>query len=299
MKAPQQQQHGVASAACLHVALFLTTGTRFATAISATVGRQPILYSQAPGPAPGPAPFAGGPGYAGLPGFGAPAGAPGVAYGPGGAPGYGPGGSIGPGGVLPGVPGGLQPASQHSMTATALSAAGLDASDLDINPRDGVITLNETATWAAVNAIPFYEVKKVFDFADTNGDQQLTANEIPGGQFPADWHNLRSQFRAVDANADGVITKQEWDGYCMGWMLPRPQQTTCEEMFNAADVELPKGGVNRAEFEKGGLACKTPTDGCSLLQAMARQQASHLGRPKMAFLQQLAELQQRYSGTHH
>jgi len=190
------------------------------------------------------------------------------------------------------------------MTATALTAAGLNANTLDKDPKDGVITLDETATWAAVAAIPFFEVKRVFAMADKNADGKLTPDELNDGQFSTDWHNLRSSFRALDSDSDGVISKREWDGYCMGWMSPRPPQKMCEELFAKADTEFPKGLLSRNEFDKGGRVCKSPGDGgCSLLQAAMQQatnkQSSSPGRLKTGFLQQLAELQRRYPGMHH
>lgn len=294
-------------AACLSAALFLTAGIQSTRAITAT-GRQPMFYTvQAPGAAPAPGPFAGGPGFGapgfGAPGFGAPGGAPGVAGAPGAA---GVGGSAGSAGAMRiTVPGGLQPDSQHSMSATSLQAAGLDFNTLDTDPKDGVITLNETATWASIAAIPFFEVKRVFAMADKNADGRLTQDEIAGGQFSTDWHNLRSSFRAIDSDSDGFISKKEWDGYCLGWMEPRPPQKMCEELFTHADFDAPKGKLTRNEFDTGGKVCRTPTDGgCSLLQA-AMQQATDTqqprgpGRSKTGFLQQLAELQQRYPGMHH
>jgi len=289
----KKQQHGVASAVRLSAAFFLTAGMQSATAITATAGRLPpmFFYGQAPGIAPAPAPFAGGPGF-GAPG--APGGAPGVAGGP---------GVFGPGG-LPAVPGGLVPDSQHSMTATALTAAGLDMEDLDRNPKDGVITLNETATWAAVASIPFFEVKRVFAMSDKNADGRLTADELTGGKLSTDWYNLRSSFRALDGDSDGFVSKKEWDGYCLGWMSPRPPQTVCEELFAKADTEAPKGKLNRNEFDAGGRACKSPADGgCSLLQAAMQaagaKESRSPGRSKIGFLQQLELLRQRYPGTQH
>jgi len=294
----------------LSAALFLTAGIRSSTAIRAKVGRQPAFYSPAPGLAPAPAPFPAGPGFAGVPGFGPLAGAPGAAYGTGGTPGVGAGGAAAgggrrrTGGSQPKVPGGLQPDSQHSMAATALTVAGLNINDLDKNPKDGVITLNETATWAAVAAIPFFEVKRVFAMNDKNSDGRLTADELSGGQFSSAWHTLKSSFSALDADIDGFISKREWDSYCMGWMFPRPSRTACRELFTGADVEKPKGMLSRNEFEKGGRTCKSPTDGsCSLLQAamqqaMTMQHSNRQEGSKMGFLQQLGVLEQRYSGMH-
>jgi len=191
------------------------------------------------------------------------------------------------------------------MTATALTAAGLSASDLDMHPSDGIITLNETATWATVAAIPFFEVKRVFAIADKNADGQLTADELSGGQLSTDWHNLRSSFKALDLDSDDLISKKEWDAYCMGWMSPRPPQKRCEDLFTKADADEPKGMLSRSEFDKGGRACKNAKDGgCSLLQAAMQlaaeaQQSSSSQRPKRGFLQQLAGLQQRYPRMHH
>jgi len=196
------------------------------------------------------------------------------------------------------------------MTATALTAAGLNANTLDKDPKDGVITLDETATWAAVAAIPFFEVKRVFAMADKNADGKLTADELTAGQtlppqFSSDWNSLRSSFKALDADSDGFISKREWDGYCLGWMTPRPPQNICEDLFTKADTELPKAMLSRNEFEKGGRVCKSPTDGgCSLLQAAMQQatvtqQSNSPGRSKTGFLQQLAELQKRYPRMHH
>merc|ERR1712008_121943 len=125
------------------------------------------------------------------------------------------------------------------------------------DPKDGVITLNETATWASIAAIPFFEVKRVFAMADKNADGRLTEDELAGGQFDADWHNLRSQFRAIDSDSDGLISKQEWDGYCLGWMKPRPPQKMCEELFAAADTIAPKGKLSRNEFDRGGKVCRS------------------------------------------
>jgi Ca2+-binding EF-hand superfamily protein len=160
--------------------------------------------------------------------------------------------------------------AKDSLTERAISAAEPSFGDLDCVDRDNFVTLDEAATFGVKNGIPWSEVKPIFDICDENHDNRLSRDEFekahPVGT--AVLKDFRANFHDIDIDGDNLISYREWMVYCDGWMAPRPSSEKCQELFNKADVENPKGSVDHSEFDNGGPR-KASGNGSGFLLAIA------------------------------
>jgi Ca2+-binding EF-hand superfamily protein len=159
------------------------------------------------------------------------------------------------------------------MSEEAMDAAEPKFEDLDSLQHDGVATINEVATFALKNGIPWSEAKVLFDIVDQNHDSKITRQEFHDS-FPVSesvLEDLHTGFQAIDHDGDHMISHEEWIAYCNGWLAPKLEKATCEDLFATADTQEPKGLIDDAEFKAAGKRCKSVDDGnCSLLAITSR-----------------------------
>lgn len=158
-----------------------------------------------------------------------------------------------------------------TLTEEAMDAAEPRFDDLDNIDKDGIITVNEAATFGVSNGIPWAEIEPIFEAMDINHDNEITKAEY-GEALPvshAMFQDFRAGFRDLDLDSDGVISDKEWMSYCTGWMAPKPDQATCQSLFQAADKFNPKGEIDQHEFETAGRHCDSIDDkDCAMLLAL-------------------------------
>jgi Ca2+-binding EF-hand superfamily protein len=166
------------------------------------------------------------------------------------------------------------------MTEEAMDAAEPGFDDLDCIDRDGVITMDEAATYGTSNGVPWREVKPIFDVMDLNKDHKITRKEFDDAHpvSHAVFQDFEAGFKDLDLDSDGLISDYEWMSYCNGWMTKKAQAGTCKDIFKAADVDSPHGQIDRREFDTAGPRCSTVDDGhCSMLLAIATKPTHHRG----------------------
>jgi len=172
--------------------------------------------------------------------------------------------------------------NDDTLSEKAFEAAEPQFADLDCLKRDSVITVDEAATFGVKNGVPWSEIKPVFEVLDANKDGSISksefeTNKILHQQFLKDF---RTGFKDIDLDGDTMISRKEWMAFCDGWMTPHPTEKVCKGLFDAADIQVPKGQIDRSEFERAGKQCHPKEDGCeqpakgTLLQAGSRRSPS-------------------------
>jgi len=175
----------------------------------------------------------------------------------------------------------------ESISQRAFDAAEPGFRDLDCLDHNGVITVNEAATFGTKNGIAWYKMKPIFDAIDADKNGEITREEYKLKQMPMSQDMLETLspgFADLDLNGDGALELPEWKGFCEGWMDPKPSAALCDALFQGADTSDPRGQLSREEFDKGGSNCKTLDDGnCAFLQTAASSSGrigARLGRSK-------------------
>jgi Ca2+-binding EF-hand superfamily protein len=157
----------------------------------------------------------------------------------------------------------VETTKDDTLTEEAFDSVNPSFSDFDCLTKDGVITINEAATFGVKNGVPWSEIKPVFQHVDANGDGKITSKEFSAEEESNSklFQDLRAGFADIDLDGDGLISKDEWMGFCHGWMTPHPPEKLCKQLFKVADTSDPKNMVNRQEFEQAGKECDSVDDG--------------------------------------
>eukprot|EP00928_Gymnodinium_smaydae_P014549 TRINITY_DN15349_c0_g1_i1.p2 TRINITY_DN15349_c0_g1~~TRINITY_DN15349_c0_g1_i1.p2 ORF type:complete len:355 (+),score=85.34 TRINITY_DN15349_c0_g1_i1:148-1212(+) len=164
------------------------------------------------------------------------------------------------------------PSDTLAQEAWDMANPGFD--QLDTDPKDGIITVDEAATFALSNGVPWASMKPLFDVIDLDRNHQITRQEYNASRTRARKYlqEISPTFRDLDLDSDGKLHLEEWMLYCNGWMVANLSKATCESLFNAADRFPPKGIVDRREFLNAGRYCHTADDGnCTSLLATMPQ----------------------------
>eukprot|EP00440_Ansanella_granifera_P009051 gb/GFBE01009806.1/.p1 GENE.gb/GFBE01009806.1/~~gb/GFBE01009806.1/.p1 ORF type:complete len:258 (+),score=64.93 gb/GFBE01009806.1/:1-774(+) len=138
-----------------------------------------------------------------------------------------------------------------SLGHAALRAGRPEFADLDNIERDNLVSVNEAATYAAKQGIPWSQMKDMFGKLDEDGDFYISEDEYRRQEAFAPMKDLSTQFSAVDMDGDSMLSQKEWMAYCHGWLTPKPSPTVCSNIFTQADVAEPKELIDRSEFESG------------------------------------------------
>jgi Ca2+-binding EF-hand superfamily protein len=157
----------------------------------------------------------------------------------------------------------IETTKDDTLTEEAFDSVNPTFSDFDCLTKDGVITVNEAATFGVKNGVPWSEIKPVFQHVDANSDGKITSKEFSAEEDSNSklFQDLRAGFADIDLDGDGLISNDEWMGFCHGWMTPHPPEKLCKQLFKVADTSDPKNMVNRQEFEQAGKECDSVDDG--------------------------------------
>jgi len=181
---------------------------------------------------------------------------------------------------------------EDTLSEVAMEAAKPSFDDMDCITKDGIITIDEAATFGTKTGVPWGEVKPIFDAIDMNKDGNISREEW-NEAHPVSremLEDLRAGFKDIDLDANNMINDEEWLAFCNGWMVPKLAADKCHELFVAADVSLPTGSIDRTEFEGAGKGSPVAAllasrrKGRGVLLTLVQSSSSKRTHPAIQFL---------------
>lgn len=147
--------------------------------------------------------------------------------------------------------------SDDTLSEEAWEAATPKFEDLDCIQRDGIVTMDEAATFGTMNGVPWGEIQPIFQYLDKDHNQNVTRLEYETAHPVSKdmLQDFRAGFADIDLNGDNMISSEEWMAFCHDWVHPHPSIEKCNELMSEADTRAPKGEIDRVEFEVGSRAC--------------------------------------------